>query len=204
MGVYDEQVLPRFLDRALATDDIMEWRRRCVAGLSGVVIEPGFGSGLNIGLYPREVTKVYAVDPSTVGRKLATDRVEMSPVEIEFVGIDGQAIPLGDSTCDGGLVTFTLCTIPDPVQALSELHRVIRPGGALHFLEHGHAPDVSVQKWQRRLEPLQRRLFAGCHLTRNARALIEAAGFRIRDVDAEYAKGPKPFVWYTVGSATRA
>ncbi|MEM9612084.1 MAG: class I SAM-dependent methyltransferase [Actinomycetota bacterium] len=203
MGIYNERVLPRLLDKALGTDEVAEWRRRCVEGLSGVVVEPGFGSGLNIEWYPAEVTKVYAVDPAMLGRQLAAKRIEASPVEIEFIGLDGQAIPLDDATCDAGLVTFSLCTIADPERAVAELHRVVKPGGRLHFVEHGQAPDAGVQRWQRRLEPMQRRLFDGCHLTRDIPAIVEGGGFAIEEIDARYVKGPKPHSWFSVGRAMR-
>ena len=203
MGVYYEQVLPRLIHAALGSDRVGKWRKRCVEGLAGVVVEPGFGSGLNIAFYPPEVTKVYAVDPAVVGRKLSAERSSASPVEIEHVGLDGQSLPLEDASCDAGLLTFTLCTIPNPVQALAELHRVIRPGGTLHFLEHGHGPTEAVQKWQRRLEPVQRQLFDGCHLTRDMPTLISGNGFEVLEVDASYAKGPKPVAWFTVGRAVR-
>ena len=204
MGVYVDRVLPRIIDKALATEDVMAWRRRCVEGLAGVVVEPGFGSGLNVEVYPAAVTKVYAVDPAELGRRLAADRVASSAVEVEHVGLDGQSLPLADASCDAGLLTFTLCTIPDADLALRELHRVIKPGGALHFIEHGHAPDAGVQKWQRRLEPLQKRLFDGCHLTRDMPALIARGGFEIEHLETDYAPGPKPLTWYSLGRARRA
>lgn len=203
MGIYRDQVLPRLVDKALASDDVMAWRRRAVEGLHGVVVEPGFGSGLNIEVYPAEVTRVYAVDPAVVGRKLAADRVAASPVDIVHVGLDGQALPLDDASCDAGLLTFTLCTIPDADAALRELHRVIKPGGRLHFVEHGHAPDDGVQKWQRRLEPIQKRAFDGCHLTRDMPALIAGGGFEIEELETAYARGPKPLSWYSLGRARR-
>ena len=203
MGVYSERVLPRLNNALLASDEITDWRRRCVEGLHGVVVEPGFGSGLNVAVYPREVTKVYAVDPAAVGQKLAADRISASSVEISFVGLDGQDLPLADASCDAALLTFTLCTIPDATRAVSELYRVLKPGGRLHFLEHGLAPDVGVQKWQRRLEPIQRRVFDGCHLTRDAPSLIEAGGFSIEDLGTGYGRGAKPLTWYSVGVAVR-
>lgn len=203
MGFYGEQVVPRVLDKMLASDEIMGWRSRCVEGLHGVVVEPGFGSGLNIEVYPSAVTKVYAIDPSAVGQKLAAERMTASSVDIEYVGSDGQELPLDDASCDNGLTTYTLCTIPDAQRALSELHRVIKPGGKLHFLEHGHSPDEGVQRWQRRLEPVQRRVFDGCHLTRHVPSVIESGGFRIEQVDADYIRGPKPLTWTSVGRAER-
>ncbi len=201
MGIYKEQVLPRLIDKACGTKSVGRWRTRVTEGLSGVVVEPGFGSGNNLEFYPKEVTRVYAVDPAVVGRKLAADRVAASPVEVEFIGLDGQNIPLDDDTCDAGLLTFTLCTIPDPGAALAELRRVIKPGGALHFVEHGRAQSESVQRWQHRIDPVQRRLFDGCHVSRDHPRLIESAGFEMDWSDAGYADGPKPWSYFHIGRA---
>lgn len=201
MGFYREQLLPRLIDKVLDNDDIRGWRRRCVAGLHGVVVEPGFGSGLNVPVYPAEVTKVYAVDPAEVGQKLAADRIAASHVEVEFVGLDGEDLPLGDASCDGALLTLTLCTIPDPEKALAELRRVLRPGGRLHFFEHGHAPDRRVAAWQQRIEPVQKVVADGCHLTRDMTDLVQRAGFEIEWVEETYGKGPKPWSFYYLGQA---
>lgn len=201
MGLWRDQVLPRLIDVTLATGEISKWRKRCVEGLRGVVVEPGFGSGLNIAHYPDAVTRVYAIDPALVGRKLAAKRIEGSPVEFEFVGLDGQRLPLESDLCDGALMTFTLCTIPDPGAALGELRRVLKPGGTLHFLEHGAAPEPRVRRWQDRLTPLQKRVADGCHLNRPIRDLIETAGFDIDWCEQDYARGPKPASFFSVGVA---
>jgi ubiquinone/menaquinone biosynthesis C-methylase UbiE len=202
MGIYEDQVLPRVIDKVCGIGSVTRWRRRAVEGLSGTVIEPGFGSGLNLPVYPSGVSRVYAVDPAQLGQKLAAKRLAASPFDVQFIGLDGQTIPLDDNSCDAGLSTFTLCTIPDSAAALGELRRVIKPGGSLHFLEHGQAPDAKVQRWQGRMEPMQKKLAGGCHLTRDIPSLIEAAGFDIEWVDTGYAKGLKPMSWYFVGRAT--
>ncbi len=180
---------------------ISAWRRRCLAGAHGVVVEPGFGSGLNVPVLPPAVTKIYAVDPATVGRRLAAERIAASGVEVEFVGLDGEHIPLGDDTCDAGLLTFTLCTIPDPMRALGELRRIIKPGGTLHFVEHGDAPDERVRRWQRRVAPIQKTVAAGCHLNRPIIELITAAGFEIEWTEASYHGRPKVGTYFTAGVA---
>jgi ubiquinone/menaquinone biosynthesis C-methylase UbiE len=180
-----------------------QWRSDVTTGLSGRVVEIGFGSGLNLEHYPTEVTTVLAVEPSAVARRLSAARVPVNGVAVEHVGLDGQSIPLEDATCDGALSTFTLCTIPDPDAALSEVYRVLRPGAALHLLEHGLSPDPPVARWQHRLDPIQRRLFDGCHLTRDAPALVRRAGFRLDRCDQAYARGPRPWSWFTLGVATK-
>ena len=202
MGIYREQVLPRIINRSLDNADIRRWRERCVDGLHGVVVEPGFGSGLNLPVYPAQVTKVYAIEPAALGQKLAAERLESSPVTVEFIGLDGAAIPLDDASCDSALLTFTLCTIPDAARALAEIRRVLKPGGRLHFLEHGHSPEPNIATWQRRLEPAQKVIGDGCHLTRDITTLVRDAGFHINWVDETYAKGPKPWSFFYLGQAT--
>lgn len=172
-------------------------------GLRGRVVEVGFGSGLNLELLPPEVELLLAVEPAAVARRLAARRVAAVPVPVEFVGVDGEELPLDDASCDAGLSTFTLCTIPRPDRALAEIYRVLRPGAQFHFLEHGLSPDAAVARWQRRLEPLQRFLADGCHLTRDTSALVGAAGFELVRIEQRYAKGPKPWSWFTLGVARR-
>ena len=112
---------------------------------------------------------------------------------VEYVGLDGQDLPLDDAAVDHVLTTWTLCTIPDVARALQEMHRVLRPGGSLHFVEHGRAPEPKVAQWQDRMTPVQRRLFGGCHLNRPIDGLIEGAGFEMTAINTYYVKGPKPF-----------
>lgn len=201
MGIWRAQLLPRVIDVALRTSQVGAWRAKCLQGIKGVVVEPGFGSGLNLEHMPADVTKVYAVDPAVVGQKLAAQRVAASPIEVEYVGLDGQKLPLDDSSCDAGLLTFTLCTIPDSSSALAELRRVVKPGGTLHFVEHGAAPDPKVKKWQDRMTPLQRRLADGCHLNRPIAELIAGAGFEIEWTEAAYVGRPKAGAYFTAGVA---
>jgi ubiquinone/menaquinone biosynthesis C-methylase UbiE len=201
VGVYREHLLPRLVDRACGTAELRRWREQVTAGLSGTVVEIGFGSGLNVPAYPAEVSLVYAVEPAATARRLARKRIAASPVRVEHVGLRGESIPLDDDSCDGALSTFTLCTIPDVERALAEVRRVLRPGGRFHFLEHGLSPDASIARWQHRMEPLQKRLADGCHLTRDPATLVRSAGFEIERVESRYASGPKPWTWLTEGAA---
>ena len=202
MGVYGDVVLPRLVDRACGTREMNRWRTRVTEGLTGTVLEIGFGSGLNMESYPPEVTLVYAVEPASVARRLAEPRIAASSARVEHIGLDGATIPLDADTCDGALSTFTLCTIPDVERALAEIRRVLRPGGTFHFLEHGRSPHARIATWQRRIEPVQKRVAGGCHLTRDPAALVESAGFVLERVESRYAKGPKPWSWFTEGVAT--
>ncbi|HEX7095085.1 MAG TPA: class I SAM-dependent methyltransferase [Acidimicrobiales bacterium] len=203
MGFYVEQVVPRLVDKMCGARDMDEWRRRAVEGLSGTVLEIGFGSGLNVKHYPPAVERVLAVEPSPVARRLAARRIAESSVPIEFVGLDGQSIPLADASVDAALSTFTLCTIPDELRALREVFRVLRPGGELHVVEHGDAPDARVRRWQRRLEPINRRLAGGCHLTRDHWRALRSAGFELAHTSQTYARGPKTHAFFYVGVARK-
>lgn len=205
MGLYADQVLPRIIDFACGMKQSRPLRARVCAGLHGEVVEIGFGTGHNVPFYPDAVERVAAVEPSALGWKLAQDRVSASRVPVERAGLDGQTLPFPDDSFDTALSTWTLCTIPDPVRALTEVCRVLRPGGTVHFLEHGLAPDEEVRRWQRRLEPLNKRMLGGCHLTRPIVDLFEAAGFSVVDVDVFYEEGaPKPMGADSLGLARAA
>ena len=132
-----------------------------------------------------------AVEPSLLAQRLASSRIDDASVDVQFVGLDGQQLPLADDCADAAVCTFTLCTIPDPTAALDELRRVLRPGGTLHFLEHGLAPDPKVAVWQHRLTPLQRRVCGGCHFDRPIDQLLITSGFEIDELRTFYAVGPK-------------
>lgn len=194
MGLYGEHVLPRVINAACGMKANKEHRERVCAGLHGRVVEIGFGSGLNVPFYPSTVTRVEAIEPADLGWKLAADRVAASSIPVERSGLDGERLPLPDDSCDTALSTWTLCTIPDAAAALREVRRVLKPGGTLHFVEHGLAPDDNVRVWQHRLEPIQKRLVGGCHLTRQIVDLITDAGFAITELDVFYEHGAPKFV----------
>lgn len=183
MGWWDTHVVPRVTDFALRGRELGEMRARACSGLSGRVLEIGFGGGLNVRHYPAAVTGIGAVEPSDLGWSLSERRRARSKVPIERIGLDGQAVEAEDASYDGALCTFTLCTIPDPLAALAEVRRVVRPGGRLHFLEHGVSDDERIRRWQRRLDPWQARLVGGCHLTRDPRDLITRAGLALGSMD---------------------
>ena len=189
MGLYGERVLPRIINVVCAMGDAARLRERVCAGLHGRVLEIGFGSGLNVPHYPDAVTHVDAVEPADLGWELAGKRLAATSIPVERTGLDGQSIPLPDDSCDTALSTWTMCTIPDLGSALREVRRVLKPGGTLHFVEHGLAPDGKVQRWQHRLEPMQKRIAGGCHLTRQIPDLLTGAGFTISELDVFYEKG---------------
>ncbi|ALG85824.1 class I SAM-dependent methyltransferase [Gordonia phthalatica] len=201
MGFYDDRVLPRIITKTCGMPAMNKLRRRVCEPLTGAVVEIGFGSGFNVGQYPPAVTRVAAVEPSDGGWRLGAQRVAASSIPITRSGLDGQHLPFDDDSFDSALSTFTLCTIPDLPAALGELRRVVEPGGVFAFLEHGDAPDDSVRRWQRRLEPLQKRIGGGCHLTRDIPSLITDAGWEIVHLDTFYGAVPKTFSAFSLGYA---
>jgi SAM-dependent methyltransferase len=201
---YRDHVVPRLVALTCGARGLSGLRAATTAGLTGRVVEIGFGSGFNVPHYPAEVERILAVEPSTTAFAMAGKRIAASPVPVERVGLDGQELPLEDASCDAALCTFALCTIPDVESALAELWRVLRPGGTFHFLEHGLAPDPKVVAFQRRVEPLQRRVADGCHLTRDPVSLARASGFTLEVVEQNYEGGPRAWSYLTRAVAVRA
>jgi ubiquinone/menaquinone biosynthesis C-methylase UbiE len=208
VGFYRDQVLPRALDLSMRRGTFAAQRAQVTAGLDGEVLEIGFGTGLNIPFYPAAVRRVLAVEPADGGRTVASRRLAARasagrPVPVEFAGLDAAALPAADASMDHVLSTWTLCTVPDAGQALAEIHRVLRPGGTLHFAEHGLAPDPAVVRMQRRLNPVQRRLVGGCHLDRPIPQLITDAGFRVTELETGYLAWPRALSYSFLGVASK-
>ena len=202
MGFYGTAVLPRLINATAGVKALDPLRRRVCAGLAGDVVEIGFGSGFNVPFYPAAVTRVAAVEPSDLAWRLAGERLRAAAVPVQRAGLDGQSLPFADGSYDAALSTWTLCSIPAAAAAHAELRRVLKPGGTLHFLEHGLAPDERVRRWQRRLDPLQQRIAGGCHFTRPIADLLTAAGFTIEELDVFYEKGAPKFEGaYSLGVA---
>lgn len=200
-------MLPRLTELTLSNEPVRRLRAEVVRGLTGEVLEIGFGSGLNLPHYPAEVTKVAAVEPSDTAWRLAAARRRGLGRPVERVGLDGQSLAAPDASYDAALCTFSLCTIPDPEAALREVVRVLRPGGTFHLLEHGLAPDQGVARWQHRLDPVQRRVAGGCHLSRDVAALLAGSGLEEVQLDAAYLPGPsftRPWSYVYRGLAHRA
>lgn len=203
MGIYRSRVLPRLMNAAMSSEENREIRERVCAGLEGTVVEIGFGSGLNVPFYPAAVDTVHAVEPLGRSFAIAAERIEASHVDVRLAGLTGERLDLPDAFADAVLSTWTLCTIPDVSAALAEIQRVLKPGGALHFVEHGISPDAKVARQQGRLEPITKPFLGGCHLTRDIPGLLTAAGFVIDPLTAyQHPKEPKPFGWTFEGRAS--
>ena len=192
------------MDRVLRTPEVNARRAKLCQGLHGRVLEIGFGTGLNLRHYPAEVTEILVVEPSASAMRLAEPRVSNVSTSVKHVGIDGARLDLPDRSVDCVLSSYTLCTIPDVDVALLEIHRVLKPDGALHFLEHGRAPTESVRRWQHRLHPVHSRVAGGCHLDRPIDEMITRAGLLIRELETWYGDGPRPFSYLYRGRALPA
>jgi SAM-dependent methyltransferase len=205
MGFYDRYILPRFINCACATKPIMLQREKVVPRASGIVLEIGIGTGLNLPFYDAsKVQRVIGLDPSEASWELARDRAAHLDFTVEFLALPGEDIPLADASVDTVLVTFALCTIPDPVTALRGMARVLRPEGQLLFCEHGAAPDQNVRKWQDRLNPLWRRVAGGCHLNRGIPHLLQQGGFSVADLHTSYLPGTPKFAGYNYWGSAQA
>ena len=191
-NLYDRWILPRLLDWAMRQPPIPQQRGKVVPRARDRVLEIGIGSGLNLEHYDKgAVTKLYGLDPSQELRPRAIERAREAGIEVDFVGLTGEEIPLEDESVDTVLTTYTLCTIPDVETALREMYRVLRPGGQLLFAEHGRAPDTDIVRWQDRVDPYWGKFAGGCHVNRPIDTLIETAGFELLDLDKMYLPGPR-------------
>lgn len=197
MGFYDKHILPRFINCACGAKPIMKQREKVVPQAHGTVLEIGIGTGLNLPYYDASrMQRLIGLDPSEESWVLAGERAAHVDFPVEFIGLPGEEIPLEDASVDTVLITFALCTIPDPVAALHGMARVLRPGGSLVFCEHGKAPDVGVNKWQNRINPFWRRLAGGCNLNRDIPAILGEGGFRITELEQCYLPGTPKFAGY--------
>ncbi|MGQ0750215.1 MAG: class I SAM-dependent methyltransferase [Betaproteobacteria bacterium] len=202
MNVYEKWILPRLTDLVMRNAEATRYRSQIVPLARGTVLEIGAGSGLNLQFYGATVQHLYALDPSEELLGMARKRAGEAAVPVEFLVHSGEEIPLGDRSCDTVVTTWTLCTIPDPVKALSEMKRVLKRGGTLLFAEHGTAPDANVRMWQDKLNPLWRRFTGGCNLNRKVDELLTASGFSVVALETAYAKGLRPMSYVYSGRAT--
>ncbi len=201
MNLYERWILPPILDLVMQQKHLAKYRRTVVAAARGRVLEIGVGSGLNFPLYGKQVELVYGIDPSPRLLALARRRAAASGVPVELLLGSASAIPLADDAVDTVVMTWTLCSIPDPLAALREMRRVLKPDGNLCFVEHGLSPEPSVGNWQHRITPAWRRVAGGCHLDRKIDELIRLAGFDLTNLQVEYAPGPRTMSYMYEGCA---
>lgn len=201
MSFYQDQIVPLLINLAMRQRNLTAYRRRVIPAAEGRVLEIGIGSGLNLPFYSRNAGQVIGLDPSPKLLAMArrNRQADMHPVTL----IEGSAetIPLEDKSVDTVVTTWSLCSIPDAGRALSEMRRVLKPGGRLLFVEHGLAPEPRVQWWQHRLTPAWKRVGGGCHLNRAIKVLIEDVGFEFERFQAGYMRGPKPLTFMYEGAA---
>jgi ubiquinone/menaquinone biosynthesis C-methylase UbiE len=205
MGFYERHILPRFLGAAMGAKPITYQRKKVVPRAEGRVLEIGFGAGHNLPFYDAaKVTHLWGLEPSLEMRARAKERVAVSPLEIEFLDLPSEEIPLEDESADTILITYTMCTIPDVARALEGMRRVLKPQGRMIFCEHGKAPDAAVERWQHRIEPAWKKIAGGCHLARPIPSLVTEAGFRIEDMQTMYLPSTPRFGGFNYwGSASR-
>lgn len=203
-GFYERSILPWLIELCMRNREARRYRERVIPAANGRVLEVGFGSGLNLPFYGPGVRHLFALEPSPELRRIAGRRIAGTPFAVEFLDRSAEEIPLESGSVDTVVTTWTLCTVPDPVRALQEMRRVLKPGGVLLFVEHGLAPEPRVQAWQRRLNPLWNRIGGGCNLDRKMDALIVGAGFRLAELHAEYARGFKALRYTYSGRASPA
>ena len=204
-GFWDARVLPTLIERACRSHAILDERKRWVPQASGDVLEVGVGSGLNLALYdPAHVASIVGLDPSVPLLDRARARAASAPVAVELIEGDAQRLPFDAARFDTVLMTYTLCSIPDPARALLEIRRVLRPEGQLVFIEHGRAPDASTHRWQRRLTPVWRRIGGNCHLDRDVKSELDEAGFACADLAAAYSEDGPRWLSFTYQGIARA
>jgi ubiquinone/menaquinone biosynthesis C-methylase UbiE len=201
MGFYSAWLFPRVLDLVMQQKQMVPFRERIGKAATGRVLDVGIGSGLNLPFYGRQADRVYGVDPSAELLHFAEERAREAPVPVELLRGSGEALPLDDKSIDTVVTTFTLCTVNDAGRTLTEIRRVLKPGGVLLFAEHGRAPEIGVARWQDRLTPIWKRVAGGCHLNRKPDDLMRSTGFRIESLETRYLKGPRPMGFVYSGNA---
>jgi ubiquinone/menaquinone biosynthesis C-methylase UbiE len=199
---YERHILPYMIDVVCGMRMVRQQRQRMVPLACGRVLEVGIGTGLNLEHYDRErVDGIVGLDPNLEMHRLARKRAGRAGLAVDLLALSAEQIPADDSAFDSVVVTYSLCTIPEPVAALKEMRRVLKPGGKLIFCEHGLAPDEPVRRLQNRLTPWWAKIAGGCHLNRNVPELLQQAGFRVPDMEAMYLPGPRAFTYHYRGTA---
>jgi len=202
MNLYDRYLLPYVIDMACGIKPLQRQRAKIVPRAAGRVLEIGIGTGRNLPFYDKnKLSALYGLDPTEAMHRLARGRMRKSGIEVNLLTLSAEEIPEPDDSFDALVMTFTLCSIAEPVKAVKEMRRVLKPEGRLLFCEHGLAPDLSVRKWQHRLTPIWKPFAGGCHLDRDIPALLVQGGFRIAELETLYLPGPKALTFNYCGTA---
>ena len=202
MGIYARRILPRLIDFGMRRKPLLRLREALVATARGQVLEIGIGSGLNLPFYRRDLEGLWGIDPSPELLAMARGRAAWMHFPVSLAEGRAEDLPIDERSVDSVVMTWTLCSIARPEQALAEIRRVLRPGGSLIFIEHGKAPEPDVRGWQDRLTPFWRRVAGGCHLNRPIDRLIEASGLCLTELETGYlVKGPRPLTFHYRGRA---
>ena len=205
MSLYEKYFLPKLLDCCCGMEGFQKKRAQIVPLAYGRVLEIGIGSGLNFDFYNFDIVdEVVGVDPAVSSVAIAKSRSSKYDSKISFIEETAESIALESETFDCVVIGYTLCTIPEPLQALAEVNRLLKPSGSLFFMEHGLAPEESVQKWQHRIAPGWKKIAGGCNLNRNIEELILSGGFEFKDLKKKYIKGPKILSFQYYGEAVKA
>jgi ubiquinone/menaquinone biosynthesis C-methylase UbiE len=204
MGVYQRFILPRFIDVAMRNKEFAALRSELICKAFGAVLEIGIGSGLNFPFYPDTITRLAGIDPSAKLLGMARRKLSALSFPVELFCRSADELPFNGQSFDTAVVTWTLCSIPSPMQALAEVKRVLKPDGRLLFVEHGLSPDPKVQAWQHRFTPLWKRIAGGCHLNRKVDDVVRAAGFGMVELQMTYLTGPRSMTFTYQGIACPA
>jgi ubiquinone/menaquinone biosynthesis C-methylase UbiE len=202
MGLYAKYILPRIIDFVMSNDDTAKERAKVIPRASGNVLEVAVGSALNLPFYEPSVSRLFAVDPSAELLRMARSRRRSTTFPVEFLHRSAETLPFGDASMDTVVVTWGLCSIAEPLDALREMRRVLKPGGILLFVEHGRSRDVSIERWQNRVNPIWRVVAGGCNLNRPIDELVREAGFQIDELETKYLPGPRIMTFTYRGAAT--
>jgi len=197
LGLYNKYILPKIINCACGSKPINYQRDKIVPYAQGVVLDIGIGSGLNIPFYNKSnINHLYGLDPSSELIEIAKMVAKINELEIEFLECGAESIPLADNSIDTIVITYTMCTIPDISLSNAEMFRVLKPNGKLLFCEHGIAPDESVAKWQKIINPVWNKIAGGCNLNRDIPRLIKSSGLKISEIEEMYLPSTPKFAGY--------
>ncbi|MGB3297670.1 MAG: class I SAM-dependent methyltransferase [Phormidesmis sp.] len=204
MGLYSRLIFPRLLEMSMSSELMTSYRQQLLRGVSGDVLEIGFGTGLNLPHYPAGVKSLTTVEPNGGMGAIAQKRITASPIPVTTTQLSGEDLPMPDASFDNVVCTWTLCSIPNPKQALQEAYRVLKPGGKFFFIEHGLSDEPNIQTWQNRITPIQKVIADGCHLNRKMDELVRAVFDEVKAEEFYAPDLPKVMGYFYQGIAVKS